>query len=157
MVEREIGKLKIEFQKDESLDDEIQVEVKASEQNSTVKKLIAYLNKFDKRERNLIPVKTSDRIATIKVNNLIKIEVQATSLTYYTTTEVVRTTDRLYQALENLNDDFVQVSRHAVINLNCLESIESGFAGNMIAVLTNDLQADVSRRYLPSLEKELGL
>jgi len=91
------------------------------------------------------------------MNTLIKIEVQATSLTYYTTAEVVKTTGRLYQVLEVLNDNFVQVSRHSIINLNYLESIENGFAGNMIVMLANNLKTDVTRKYLPELEKELGL
>ena len=149
--------MKVEFKKDESLHDEIRVEVKSAEQDSTINKLLAYISKFDKQERSLLPIKTSDRIVTIKMNTLIKIEVQATSLTYYTTAEVVKTTGRLYQVLEVLNDNFVQVSRHAVINLNYLESIENGFAGNMIVRLANNLKTDVSRKYLPELEKELGL
>ncbi|MBH9991471.1 LytTR family transcriptional regulator [Lactobacillus sp. W8092] len=149
--------MKVEFKKDESLHDEIRVEVKSAEQDSTINKLLAYISKFDKQERSLLPIKTSDRIVTIKMNTLIKIEVQATSLTYYTTAEVVKTTGRLYQVLEVLNDNFVQVSRHAIINLNYLESIENGFAGNMIVRLANNLKTDVSRKYLPELEKELGL
>ena len=149
--------MKVEFKKDESLHDEIKVEVKSAEQDSTINKLLAYISKFDKQERSLLPIKTSDRIVTIKMNTLIKIEVQATSLTYYTTAEVVKTTGRLYQVLEVLNDNFVQVSRHAIINLNYLESIENGFAGNMIVRLANNLKTDVSRKYLPELEKELGL
>ena len=149
--------MKIEFKKDESLHDEIRVEVKSAEQDSTINKLLAYISKFDKQERSLLPIKTSDRIVAIKMNTLIKIEVQATSLTYYTTAEVVKTTGRLYQVLEVLNDNFVQVSRHAIINLNYLESIENGFAGNMIVRLANNLKTDVSRKYLPELEKELGL
>ena len=149
--------MKVEFKKDESLHDEIKVEVKSAEQDSTINKLLAYISKFDKQERSLLPIKTSDRIVTIKMNTLIKIEVQATSLTYYTTAEVVKTTGRLYQVLEVLNDNFVQVSRHSIINLNYLESIENGFAGNMIVRLANNLKTDVSRKYLPELEKELGL
>lgn len=149
--------MKVEFKKDESLHDEIRVEVKSAEQDSTINKLLAYISKFDKQERSLLPIKTSDRIVTIKMNTLIKIEVQATSLTYYTTAEVLKTTGRLYQVLEVLNDNFVQVSRHAIINLNYLESIENGFAGNMIVRLANNLKTDVSRKYLPELEKELGL
>ena len=149
--------MKVEFKKDESLHDEIRVEVKSAEQDSTINKLLAYISKFDKQERSLLPIKTSDRIVTIKMNTLIKIEVQATSLTYYTTAEVVKTTGRLYQVLEVLNDNFVQVSRHAIINLNYLESIENGFAGNMIVRLANNLKTDVSRKYLPELERELGL
>lgn len=149
--------MKVEFKKDESLHDEIRVEVKSAEQDSTINKLLAYISKFDKQERSLLPIKTSDRIVTIKMNTLIKIEVQATSLTYYTTAEVVKTTGRLYQVLEVLNDNFVQVSRHSIINLNYLESIENGFAGNMIVMLANNLKTDVTRKYLPELEKELGL
>ncbi len=149
--------MKVEFKKDESLHDEIKVEVKSAEQDSTINKLLAYISKFDKQERSLLPIKTSDRIVTIKMNTLIKIEVQATSLTYYTTAEVVKTTGRLYQVLEVLNDNFVQVSRHSIINLNYLESIENGFAGNMIVMLANNLKTDVTRKYLPELEKELGL
>lgn len=149
--------MKVEFKKDESLHDEIKVEVKSAEQDSTINKLLAYISKFDKQEHSLLPIKTSDRIVTIKMNTLIKIEVQATSLTYYTTAEVVKTTGRLYQVLEVLNDNFVQVSRHSIINLNYLESIENGFAGNMIVMLANNLKTDVTRKYLPELEKELGL
>ena len=110
--------MKVKFQKDPSLEDEIEVEVRASAESGTVKRLVSYLNKFGKRDRNLLPVKTSDRIVTVKRDELIKVEVQGTSLTYYTLSEVVKTTGRLYQVLENLNEDFVQVSRHSVINLN---------------------------------------
>lgn len=149
--------MQIKFQKDESIHDQIQVRIKASEENETVKKLISYLNKFGKREKSILPVKTNDRIMTIKRDDLIKIEVQATTLSYFTVDKVIQTNGRLYQALADLNDDFVQVSRHSVINLNYLLSIESGFAGNMVAILANDLKAGVSRRYLPELEKELGL
>ena len=149
--------MKVKFQIDPSLQDEIEVEVRASAESCTVKRLINYVNKFGKRERNLLPVKTSDRIVTVKRDELIKVEVQGTNITYYTVSEVVKTTGRLYQILENLSDDFVQVSRHSVINLNYLESLESGFAGNMVAILAEGLKTDVSRRYLPDLERELGL
>ena len=149
--------MKVKFQADPSLEDEIEVEVRASDENGAVKRLINYVNKFGKRDRNLLPVKTSDRIVTVKRDELIKVEVQGTRLTYYTVSEVVKTTGRLYQILENLNDDFVQVSRHSVINLNYLESLESGFAGNMVAILAEGLKTDVSRRYLSDLERELVL
>lgn len=142
--------MKVEFKKDESLHDEIKVEVKSAEQDSTINKLLAYISKFDKQERSLLPIQTNDRIVNIKMNTLIKIEVQATSLTYYTTEEVVKTTGRLYQVLEVLNDNFVQVSRHSIINLNYLEAIENGFAGNMIVMLANNLKTDVTGNIYPN-------
>lgn len=54
-------------------------------------------------------------------------------------------------------DDFVQVSKYGIINLNYLESLEVGFTGNMVAKLAFKQKTDVSRRYLPELEKKLGL
>lgn len=129
----------------------------AKSKTPTVQRLIKYLNRFDKGERALLPIKTADRIVTVKYRDLVKIEVQSTRLIFYTTNEVIETTGRLYKVLAGLNNDFVQVSRHAVININYLQSIEEGFAGNMVAVLEGRLKTDVSRRYLPLLEKELGL
>ncbi|WP_103752325.1 LytTR family DNA-binding domain-containing protein [Lactobacillus panisapium] len=150
--------MKIKFQTDATLSkDEIEVAIKAVQETETVSKLISYLNKFNESQRALIPVKTEDRIVTLKQGEIIKIEVQTTTLIYYTTKNVFKAKGRLYQVLTNLNDDFVQVSRHGLINLNYLESIEVGFEGNMVAKLANNLKADVSRHYLPELEKKVGL
>lgn len=150
--------MEIKFTSDSSCaDDELKIAIMAKSKTPTVQRLIKYLNRFDKGERALLPIKTADRIITVKYRDLVKIEVQSTRLTFYTTNEVIETTGRLYKVLAGLNNDFVQFSRHAVININYLQSIEEGFAGNMVAVLEGRLKTDVSRRYLPLLEKELGL
>lgn len=150
--------MKIEIITDSSLaNDDIQIEIRARENSPSVKHLVDYLNRYSETNRNLLPIKTPDRIITIKYDELIKVEVQAKTLTFYTTKTVIKTTGRLYQILKKLNKDFVQVSRHSIVNINYLESIEEGFAGNMIAILINNLKTDVSRRYLPELERELGI
>ncbi|MBD7894141.1 LytTR family transcriptional regulator [Limosilactobacillus sp. Sa3CUN2] len=150
--------MKISFEKDPSLDQkEIQVEVHAVEKNITVRKLLDYLNSFKQRNRDLLPIKTPDRIITVKYDDIIKLEVQGTQVSIYTAKETIQTTGRLYKMLDQLSSDFIQVSRHAALNVNYLESIESGFAGNMVAILSNNLKTDVSRRFLPDLERELGL
>lgn len=149
--------MKIKFKSDPTLNEEIEVEIKAAPKNETVNDLIDYIHKFGEKKYHLLPIKTDDRIVTIKRTEIIKVEIQATDITFYTTTEVVKTTGRLYQVLEKLGDGFIQVSKHGVININFLESIEVGFAGNMIAFLKNNLKADVSRLYLPALKRELGL
>ncbi|WP_294879158.1 LytTR family DNA-binding domain-containing protein [uncultured Lactobacillus sp.] len=149
--------MKIKFKSDPTLNEEIEVEIKAAPKNETVNDLIDYLHKFGEKKYHLLPIKTDDRIVTIKRTEIIKVEIQTTDITFYTTKEVVKTTGRLYQVLEKLGDGFIQVSKHGVININFLESIEVGFAGNMIALLKNNLKADVSRLYLPALKRELGL
>lgn len=94
--------MKIKFQADATLSkDEIEVAIKAVQETETVSKLISYLNKFNESQRALIPVKTEDRIVTLKQGEIIKIEVQATTLIYYTTKNIFKAKGRLYQVLTN--------------------------------------------------------
>lgn len=138
-------------------EDQIEVKVISARQTTNVNNLLSYIKNFDKKVDSLLPVKTEDRILTIKIEEIIKVEVEKTELSFYTTNSVIKTNGRLYQILEKLNNDFVQVSKHGIINLSYLESLEAGFTGNMIAKLDFKQKTDVSRRYLPELEKKLGL
>ena len=148
----------VEFEPNSNLkEDQIEVKVVSVEETQQVKKLIDYIKNFDKKVDSILPVKTEDRILTVKIDEIIKIEVEKIELTFYTTSAVIKTNGRLYQVLEKLNNDFVQVSKHGIINLNYLESLEAGFTGNMVARLDFKQKTDVSRRYLPELEKKLGL
>ena len=148
----------VEFQPNPNLeDDQIEVKVVSARQTPKVNNLLAYLKNFDKKVDSLLPVKIEDRILTIKIEEIIKVEVEKTELSFYTTNTVIKTNGRLYQVLEKLNNDFVQVSKHGIINLNYLESLEAGFTGSMIAKPAFKQKTDVSRRYLPELEKKLGL
>ena len=82
---------------------------------------------------------------------------QLSPLILETTQGRLLTNDRLYKFRNRLaNPDFVQVSKHALININHLKALENSFSGNMLAILTGKIKADVSRRYLSELEN-LGL
>ena len=150
--------MQIHFQSDPLLGpDDLNVTVNAVAKNDKVIKLLNYLDKYNQKSSSLITIKTEDRILTIKQTELIKVEVTKNILSFYTKSDVIQTNGRLYQVLTRLNENFVQVSKHAIINLNHLLSLEAGFTGNMIAKLNFDQRADVSRKYLPELERRLGL
>lgn len=150
--------MQIHFQPDPSLGpDDLNIIVNAVNKNERVISLLRYLDKYNQKSRSLIPIKTEDRILTIKQTDLIKVEVTKNILSFYTKSDVIQTNGRLYQVLTRLNENFVQVSKHGIINLDQLVSLEAGFTGNMIAKLNYDQRADVSRKYLPELERRLGL
>lgn len=120
--------MNVEFQSDSNLKkDQIKIKVISLEETAEVKNLLAYIQDFGKKVDSILPVKTEDRILTIKIEEIIKVEVEKTELTFYTKSAVIKTTGRLYQVLEKLNNDFVQVSKHGIINLNYLEALEAGF------------------------------
>lgn len=150
--------MQIHFQSDPLLGpDDLNITVNAVTKNDKVINLLNYLDKYDQKSSSLIPIKTEDRILTIKQIELIKVEVTKNILSFYTKSDVIQANGRLYQVLTRLNENFVQVSKHGIINLNHLLSLEAGFTGNMIAKLNFDKRADVSRKYLPELERRLGL
>lgn len=150
--------MQIHFQSDPSLDpDDLNITVKAVTKNNRVVNLLNYLDKYNQKSSVFIPIKTKDRILTIKQAELIKVEVTKNTLTFYTKSDKIQGNGRLYQVLERLNENFVQVSKHGIINLNHLVSLEVGFTDNMVAKLNFKQRADVSRKYLPEIERRLGL
>lgn len=111
-------KLKIIFKSDSSYaDDELQVAITAKYKTPTVQRLIKHIDRFDKSERSLLPIKTTDRIVTIKYQDLVKIEVQATRLTFYTTSNVIETTAGSTRYLIALT---TTLSRYRVMPLSTL-------------------------------------
>lgn len=134
--------MQIHFQSDPLLGpDDLNITVNAVTKNDKVINLLNYLDKYDQKSSSLIPIKTEDRILTIKQIELIKVEVTKNILSFYTKSDVIQANGRLYQVLTKLNENFVQVSKHGIINLNHLLSLEAGFTGNMIAKLNFDQRA----------------
>lgn len=134
--------VQIHFQSDPLLGpDDLNIIVNAVTKNDKVINLLNYLDKYDQKSSSLIPIKTEDRILTIKQIELIKVEVTKNILSFYTKSDVIQANGRLYQVLTKLNENFVQVSKHGIINLNHLLSLEAGFTGNMIAKLNFDQRA----------------
>ena len=148
-----------QFEEDSSLPKEtIEVLVRSRKYDQAVQYVLDYLAKFEQGRVEILPVKTAVRTELLRVSDLILVDVDGTSLILETTNGRLITTDRLYKSREHLaNPDFVQVSKHALININHLKSLENSFSGNMLAMLTNDVTTNVSRRYLSDLEKALGL
>ena len=126
--------------------------------DNSVQKVLDYLAQFEQKEPTVLPIKTVDRIEMLRVADLILVDVDGSALILETTQGRLLTNDRLYKFRQRLaNPDFVQVSKHALININHLKALENSFSGNMLAILTGKIKTDVSRRYLSELEKRLGL
>nr|WP_235995259.1 LytTR family DNA-binding domain-containing protein [Secundilactobacillus yichangensis] len=53
------------------------------------------------------------------------------------------------------NPNFVQVSKHAALNLDHLLSLADSFSGSMSARLTNGTKTEVSRKYVKELMRRL--
>lgn len=148
-----------QFEEDKQLaKDVVEVLVKSYQFDDSAQKVLDYLARFEQKEPTVLPIKTVERIEMLHVADLILVDVDGSALVLETTRGRLLTNDRLYKFRERLaNPDFVQVSKHALININHLKALENSFSGNMLAILTGKIKTDVSRRYLSELEKRLGL
>lgn len=106
----------------------------------------------------ILSVKTADEIILLRVADLILIDVEAGQLVITTTRQQILVKERLGHFVDRLGQaNFVQISKHAVINLDHLQSLSNSFSGNMTAELAGGNQALVSRRYVKTLMGHLGL
>lgn len=71
--------------------------------------------------------------------------------------ETYRVGKRMYELLEILGKDFMQVSKSAAINLKYLESVEPSFNGVMLLHLKGGEKEYISRKFVPELKKYLGI
>ena len=91
----------------------------------------------------------ADTISVIRVDNE-KVYVVSDGTSY-------RVNKRMYELLDMLGKDFMQVSKSASINLKFLKSVEPYFNGVMVLNLKDGEKEYISRKYVPELKKYLGI
>ncbi|MBE6801411.1 MAG: LytTR family transcriptional regulator [Ruminococcaceae bacterium] len=65
---------------------------------------------------------------------------------------------KLYEIEQTLSDsDFIRISKSVVVNLNRIMSVAPMFNGRFEARLQNGEKIIISRQYVPSLKKALGI
>lgn len=137
---------------------ELEIVLKKAVFDREVEEVISWLERIHRTPKSYLPVRTADRIQVLQLSDLILVEVDGRDLHLYTSKERLVTQDRLYKFKEMLgHEDFVQISKQALINIRHLDYLEASFSGNMTAFLTKGLKTTVSRRYLKDLEARLGL
>ncbi|EHJ52915.1 LytTR family DNA-binding domain-containing protein [Streptococcus macacae] len=132
--------------------------VKAAEKTAAVQQLLDYIDNYQMLSSNAIPIKTMDKIVMLKLDDIVLADVNQTTLKIFTLNGVFTTTETLIHFSNRLNRaNFIQISKHALINLDHLESLSDSFSGNMMAKLSNNIKSSVSRKYVKELMVHLGI
>ncbi|MBP5264505.1 MAG: LytTR family transcriptional regulator [Lachnospiraceae bacterium] len=98
-----------------------------------------------------------ERIVILKQEEIILVRVENDKVFAVTPKGTFQVGKRLYELLDMLGNNFIQVSKSAAINLKCLESVEPSFSGVMLLHLKNGEKEYISRKFVPQLKKRLGL
>ena len=128
---------------------EIEVELRYSEMNADVIKLIERIEQCD----NYICGSDDNRQYKIRVNDIYYAESVDKKTFLYTKDSVFRTALRLYKLIDLLKaKDFIQVSKSCIINMDVLESIRILANSRLEATLINGEKINVSRTYLNDIK-----
>ena len=107
--------------------------------------------------RNVIVGNLDERMVIIEPEKIVLIRVESEKVYVVTEDETYRVGKRMYELLEVLGKEFMQVSKSAAINLSYLKSVEPSFNGIMLLHMKNGEKEYISRKYVPGLRKYLGI
>ena len=128
---------------------ETEIEIRYAEMNDELIKLIERIEQSEK----IILGTYNGRQQRIHINDIFYAESVDKKTFIYTKEFVFRSELRLYRLVEMLrSDDFIQVSKSCVININVLESIRTLFNSRLEATLINGEKVNVSRTYLANIK-----
>ena len=105
----------------------------------------------------VLAARENDSIIALKPEEIFMVRIDNGKTSVYGKTKIYTCPRRLYEIEELLGNEFLQISKSTLINLNYLKSVEPAFNGMMLVNLKNGCRDYVSRKYLPSLKKYLGL
>ena len=139
-------KLRFEEKSDISAKDPCVV-IQAERLSDQAREVMDYLEQFSVVNQVVIPIKTDDHLVMVKIDDIILAEIDKNVLTIYTVNNTYTMRETLTNFQHRINRrSFLQISRHAVMNIDHLESLSDSFSGNMMAKMTGGVKSSVSRK-----------
>lgn len=151
-------KIEINYQQKNDMPiDKVKVNVEAHSFTEDVQTLLKTIENLD-NYTDVVPLSVDDRVVMVQLDDIIAIEIYKNELTVYTKSKVYQLKGKLKEIHQRLqSNDFIQISKSALINLNHLNSLEAAFSGNMTAFMDTGVKLTVSRKYLGQLKESLGM
>jgi len=106
---------------------------------------------------DIIPVVENGRIVVLHTDEIYMVRVENERTVVYTKEKRYGSGKRLYEFEAVLGNGFMRISKSTLANLHYLDYVEPTLGGLMLVVLKNGYKDYISRKYLPSFKKYLGL
>ncbi|MDN2453813.1 LytTR family DNA-binding domain-containing protein [Lactobacillus sp. UCMA15818] len=144
--------MKIRVEIDEAVE-ETEVVIRAARQTDDIKKL------YEEISRKVInkKIKLFQGIAEFHISssNILFFETDERSVNAHTKTDLFETHLRLYELEKLLPQNFMRISKSAIINLDEVYTLTRSLTGNLVAFHESYKQIYVSRKYFKDVKKRL--
>ncbi|MBN2735551.1 MAG: response regulator transcription factor [Spirochaetales bacterium] len=130
---------------------------KALDQSTAINNISGEIQEqHDESKVRQISIKTGNKAKVIKVDHIIKIEVEEGLSFVYTNEGRFLTDKSLNYFMDLLPDDvFFRVSRTAIINMGCIKHLHPMFKGSYVVELHNQMKLPLSRRRMKAFKERI--
>lgn len=111
----------------------------------------------DDENNSILAVKKGQDIVLLNFEDVYMIKVEDKQTKVYDGNEEYSIKKPLYQIEENLDSDFVRISKSTIVNLRQIKRVAPSLRGMMFIELKNGLKDNISRKYLADFKKALDL
>ncbi len=108
-------------------------------------------------DNSILAVKKGQDIVLLDVEDIFLIRVEDKQIKVYVEDKEYLIKKPLYQIEENLDSNFVRVSKTTIVNLRKIKRVAPSLKGMMFIELKNGLKDNISRKYLSDFKKALDL
>ena len=130
-------------------------DIHTNELNENITKAMSILENDESNE--LLAVKKDSDIALLEYDDIFMFRVENKQVNVFTKDYDYIIKKPLYQIEENLNSDFVRISKTTIVNLKKIKRVAPSLRGMMFIELKNGLKDNISRKYLPNFKQALDL
>ena len=108
-------------------------------------------------DNSILAVKKGQDIVLLDFEDIFMIRVEEKQTKVYTEDKDYLVKKPLYQIEENLDSNFVRVSKATIVNLRKIKRVAPSLRGMMFIELKNGLKDNISRKYLSDFKDALDL
>ena len=108
-------------------------------------------------DNSILAVKKGQDIVLLDFEDIFMIRVEEKQTKVYTEDKDYLVKKPLYQIEENLDANFVRVSKATIVNLRKIKRVAPSLRGMMFIELKNGLKDNISRKYLSDFKEALDL
>lgn len=120
---------------------------------SEIQKIISILGE----DESIIAVNDGEKIIVLQREDIYMVRVEMSEVIVHCKDKKYKSKKRLYEIGDQLGCGFMQISKHAFINLKQVQCVEPFFNGMMSLKLKNGTSEYISRKYLPAFKKYLRI
>ena len=108
-------------------------------------------------DNSILAVKKGQDIVLLDFEDIFMIRVEDKQTKVFTENKDYLIKKPLYQIEENLDSNFVRVSKTTIVNLRKIKRVAPSLRGMMFIELKNGLKDNISRKYLADFKSALDL